>query len=177
MEIRWIKILIGAILISAFYSLPVFAEVIYWEGLTIEIPEESSEPCPVGGQRSRGVGASTRVNGYQLLFLGTCEMTNQEGKVGILLETVSLVPCDRIKHIVYVQMKNEEGMDWDTVAVYEFEDVKENHKDQILTDLMSTLILQEHEKKRTYRLKGLHAVWLNGKGEGKGSYTDGILLE
>lgn len=170
MEIRWIKILIGAILISAFYSLPVFAEVIYWEGLTIEIPEEDSEPCPVGLQNSRA-------DGFGLLFFGTCEMTNQNGKVGILLETVAQVPCDRIKHIVYVQMKNEEETDWNTVAVYEFEDVKENHEDQILTNLLNTMILKDHEKKRTYRLKGLHAVWLNGKGEGKGSYTDGIILE
>lgn len=177
MEIRWIKILIGAILISAFYSLPVFAEVIYWEGLTIEIPEEDSELCPVGVQRSRGVGASTRADGFQLLFFGTCEMTNQGGKVGILLETIAQVPCDRIKHVVYVQMKNEEETDWNTVAVYEFEDVKENHEDQILTQLLNTLILEVHENKRYYRLKGIHAVWLNGKGEGKGSYTRGMLLE
>lgn len=98
------------------------------------------------------------------------------GKIDILIETLAHVPCDEIRHKAYLEQWSDEIQDWVLVDSFMFVEYKEDHPDDDLTALTSTVTVSNQPAGYYYRVQGYHMVWVGDVSQGFSTRTDGVLI-
>lgn len=164
-----LRVFVFSIMIMILNALPTYAaNVFYWNGIEIQEDDGESIILPEGIRRSQG-----QVRG-NIISTGVLDITNEgKGKVGLTIQTIAHVRCDRICNALTLEKWNDSTEDWDQVLRYEFEALQEDNPDEKLTYLINGVDV-ENLQPGTYRARGLHAVYVGTDYEGYSSRTNGI---
>lgn len=169
MKGNWKKLVVCLIVLSFINIFPAYAsETFYWNGIEIQEDDGESIILPEGINRSSGQTRGT------IISTGIVSITNEgKGKVGLTIETLAHIRCDRICNGLILQKWNKTTEEWEEVLYYEFEARQEDNPDEDLILLINGVDV-ENLQPGTYRARGLHAVYLNGEYEGFTSKTEGV---
>lgn len=163
------KLLFITIIMIILNIVPVYASnVFYWNGM--EIQEYGDESIILSENATRSAGQARG----EVISTGLIEISNEgKGKVGLTIETLAHVRCDRICNTLILQRWDESSEEWNEVSSFDFEALQENQPDKDLIYLINGVDI-ENLKPGTYRARGLHAVYLGDMYESFSSKTNGI---
>lgn len=97
------------------------------------------------------------------------------GYMGIFVQTLTHVPADKIKMKVFIDILDEDTMNWQTVQTFDFTYFAEDFADGDLSDPYEDFQVLA-KKGRYYRLQAFHVVWKDGASESFTTATDGLLI-
>lgn len=171
MKNKKIKLILVAVIMMLFNTISAYAsDVFYWNG--IEIREEKDELVILPENVTRSEG-QTRGD---VISTGFINITKEgDRKVGLTIETIAHVRCDRICNDLSLQKWNESTEEWENIVHYEFEALQEDNPDEDLIYLINGVDV-ENLQPGTYRARGIHAVYLGDVYEGYISKTKGIQI-
>ena len=90
-----------------------------------------------------------------------------KGDIGIFIQTLAHVECDKIKNIAVLQ--REEGGKWVEVSRYTYDASKEDFPTEDFT-------VKNQKTGYEYRVVGIHYVESNGKGQSFMTKTKGVMI-
>lgn len=96
------------------------------------------------------------------------------GKMEITISTLAHVECDRIQNIAFLYEQQEDGS-WKEIKRYEYNAYKKDFPTEDLSGLSNVITVEGLKVGNYYRLKGIHCVWADGKGQAFSSKTDAVL--
>lgn len=146
------------------------SNVFYWNGIEIKEEEDELVILPENVTRSQG---QTRGDVISTGFINISKEGDR--KVGMTIETIAHIRCDRICNDLALQKWNESTEEWENIVQYEFEALQEDNPDEDLIYLINGVDV-ENLQPGTYRARGIHAVYLGEKYEGYTSKTKGIQI-
>ena len=91
-----------------------------------------------------------------------------KGDIGIFIQTLAHVECDKIKNIAVLQ--REEGGKWVEVSRYTYDASKEDFPTEELSGM------KNQKTGYKYRVVGIHYVESNGKGQSFMTKTKGVMI-
>ena len=97
-----------------------------------------------------------------------------KGDIGILIQTVAHVECDKIKNIAVLQ--REEDGKWVEVSRYIYDASKEDFPTEDLSGMSNDFTVKNQKTGYYYRVVGVHYVEVNGKGQSFMTKTEGIKI-
>ena len=167
------RIVILTTVISLIMSFSAYASEISWETVqgthneSVLLSEDETVAEDIYQTVARG----------DFLSAGALEvMNNQDGTIGINIDTYAHNDVDRIFHTVFVDQWDEEEEDWIPLASWNFSKSKEETSDGKLSYLMTSFTLTGYETNKYYRARGLHGVEYNDEIEACATETDGVLI-
>ena len=95
-----------------------------------------------------------------------------KGDIGIIIETLAHVECDKIKNIAILQ--REEDGKWVEVSRYTYDAKKEDFPTEDLSGMTNEFTVKNQKTGYKYRVVGIHYVEANGKGQSFMTKTGGI---
>lgn len=163
------KFLFITFMLVIFNVIPAYASnVFYWNGVEIQEYDDESVILPENVTRSTGQARG------EVISTGVIDISNEgKGKVGLTIETIAHVRCDKIRNKMVLQKWDESLEDWIDVTSFEFEALQEDQPDKDLIYLINGVDV-ENLKPGTYRARGFHAVYLGDLYESFSSKTNGI---
>lgn len=163
------KFLFIAVFFTILNTFPVYASnTFYWNGMEIQEYGDESIILPENATNSTGQARG------EVISTGLIDISNEgKGKVGLTIETLAHVRCDRICNTLILQRWDESSEEWNEVSSFDFEALQENQPDKDLIYLINGVDI-ENLKSGVYRARGLHAVYLGGVYESFSSKTNGI---
>lgn len=113
----------------------------------------------------------------EIFSTAIAEITNgKDGKIYVNIETYAHKGVDRIHHAFALDQWNEKTQDWDQVGFWNFEKTKEEEGGNSLFLLSTSITLSGYPMNMYYRVRGMHAVELNGEVETAATETHGVLI-
>lgn len=97
-----------------------------------------------------------------------------KGDIGIIIETLAHVECDKIKNIAVLQ--REENSKWVEVSRYIYDASKEDFPTEDLSGMTNEFTVKNQKTGYKYRVVGIHYVEANGKGQSFMTKTDGVKI-
>ena len=97
-----------------------------------------------------------------------------KGDIGIIIETLAHVECDKIKNIAVLQ--REEDGKWTEVARYTYDAKKEDFPTEDLSGMTNEFTVKNQKTGYKYRVVGVHYVEANGKGQSFMTKTGGVMI-
>ena len=94
-----------------------------------------------------------------------------KGDIGIFIQTLAHVECDKIKNIAVLQ--REEGGKWVEVSRYTYDASKEDFPTEDLSGMTNDFTVKNQKTGYKYRVVGIHYVESNGKGQSFMTKTEG----
>lgn len=163
------KFLYITFMLVIFNAAPAYASnVFYWDGMEIQEYDDESVILPENVTNSTG---QTR---GEVISTGVIDISNEgKGKVGLTIETIAHVRCDRIRNKLVLQKWDESLEEWSEISSFDFEALQEEQPDKDLIYLINGVDI-ENLKSGTYRARGFHAVYLGDLYESFSSKTNGI---
>lgn len=175
MQRNLVKMLAGVLLITGCCTKLVYASPEFSNSMAGNVKSETSWLLPWTESNSRDTQYIEPRN--SIISAAIADISNPGGgKIDILIETLAHVPCDEIRHEAYLERWVEEDNDWATVDSFMFVEYKEDHPNDDLTALTSTVTVSNQPAGYYYRVRGFHNVWLNGVSQGYTTHTDGVLI-
>ena len=95
-----------------------------------------------------------------------------KGDIGILIQTVAHVECDKIKNVAVLQ--REEDGKWVEVSRYTYDADKKDFPTEDLSGMSNDFTVKNQKTGYKYRVVGIHYVEANGKGQSFMTKTEGI---
>ena len=95
-----------------------------------------------------------------------------KGDIGIFIQTLAHVECDKIKNIAVLQ--REEGGKWVEVSRYTYDASKEDFPTEDLSGMTNDFTVKNQKTGYKYRVVGIHYVESNGKGQSFMTKTKGV---
>lgn len=170
-----VKMMMGTMVMLSLSAIPIYAQEPSVGEMTTVNSERKSTLLPPGVGTSRDVKHSTTRG--SVISTGILEISNEgNGDIGILIETLTHVPCDRIRNKIYLDRWNESTKDWDFIDSYEYNALKADQPNQDLSGLMNSITVKGQPTGYYYRARGAHLAKGNGKIESLSSQTDGVLI-
>ena len=114
------------------------------------------------------------VNGFSVDTATTRISNLGKGDIGIIIETLAHVECDKIKNIAILQ--REEDGKWVEVSIYTYDAKKEDFPTEDLSGMTNEFTVKNQKTGYKYRVVGIHYVESNGKGQSFMTKTDGIKI-
>ena len=166
--------LICAGLIMAASVLPVYAaEVESVNGVEVEEADYNITRL-VDENTSEGIAQGIEPRG-SIIDTALTRISNLgKGDIGILIQTVAHVECDKIKNIAVLQ--REEDGKWVEVSRYIYDASKEDFPTEDLSGMSNDFTVKNQKTGYYYRVVGVHYVEVNGKGQSFMTKTEGIKI-
>lgn len=112
-----------------------------------------------------------------IISTGTLRISNeQDGSIGVFMQTLAHVDVDETIFGVYLDRWIDSEKRWANVDHYTFSYTKEEYPDEDLAMKSLSFRIIGQPVDCYYRLRGLHAVVLNGTREMLTTETQGVLL-
>lgn len=168
------RIAVITLILSLMFAFVAFANVEGedWEQYT-DI-NYKSELLPSGVNSS--YGSSNKGARGEYIAVATVGLINEgNGKMTVLASTSSHTYCDRIRMKIYLDKYNESKSTWENVKTLTY-DVKSSDVGGEL-NLVNEEKLVTVQKGYSYRVRGVHTVYQNGKSENFSTYSKGVLAE
>lgn len=110
-----------------------------------------------------------------IIDTATVQISNLgKGDIGIIIETLAHVECDKIKNIAVLQ--REENSKWVEVSRYIYDASKEDFPTEDLSGMTNEFTVKNQKTGYKYRVVGIHYVEANGKGQSFMTKTDGVKI-
>lgn len=110
-----------------------------------------------------------------IIDTATVQISNLgKGDIGIIIETLAHVECDKIKNIAVLQ--REEGSKWVEVSRYTYDASKEDFPTEDLSGMTNEFTVKNQKTGYKYRVVGIHYVEANGKGQSFMTKTGGVMI-
>lgn len=170
------KLLISLLIcvaVSLIMVMPVMAQEFSWDKYpcvspdSVLLPPEQKESNFVFTPYARG-------DMIAVARLGISNAGN--GKIGVTAQTLAYIPVDKIRMRIYLDKWIESEERWATIYDWDYTFLKTDNPGEDLTVANVNFNVLNQEKNCYYRLRGLHAVWLNGGSEGFSTETHGVLI-
>lgn len=101
----------------------------------------------------------------------------EDGKIGVLIETRCHVECQKIRNIAILDRYNEETGQWVEQERRDFTETKDDYPDEIFSHLSNGFTIENQETGYYYRVRGIHnATSADGKTQTSSTRTEGILV-
>lgn len=97
-----------------------------------------------------------------------------KGDIGIFIQTLAHVECDKIKNIAVLQ--REENGKWVEVSRYTYDAKKEDFPTEDLSGMTNDFTVKNQKTGYEYRVVGIHYVEANGKGQSFMTKTKGVMI-
>lgn len=170
---KFLKCLIICLIISSMTSLTVLADDFDWGKFPCVSPE-SVLLSPEQTVATFRFLPKTRGN-----FISTAVLSISNeggGVVGVFAQTLTHYPIDKCRMRIYLDRWYEDRQDWVMQDYWDVTFLKENEEGGILTMPAVSFNVENQPTGYHYRLRSLHAVWLNGVSEGLSAQTHGVLI-
>ena len=149
------------------------ADTQYIYGVSVE-EADYSNACLLNENVSEGIARGIEPRG-SIIDTALTRISNLgKGDIGILIQTVAHVECDKIKNIAVLQ--REEDGKWVEVARYIYDASKEDFPTEDLSGMSNDFTVKNQKTGYYYRVVGVHYVESNGKGQSFMTKTDGIKI-
>ena len=119
-------------------------------------------------------GFSIEVADYNTTRLLDENSAEGVGDIGIIIETLAHIECDKIKNIAILQ-RQEDGK-WVEVSRYIYDAKKEDFPTEDLSGMTNEFTVKNQKTGYYYRVVGVHYVESNGKGQSFMTKTEGIKI-
>ena len=161
-------------MIIAMSMMQVYAgDVEQLNGTSVE-QADYSNTCIVDENISEGIAKGVEPRG-SIIDTALTRISNLgKGDIGILIQTVAHVECDKIKNIAVLQ--REENGKWVEVSRYTYDASKEDFPTEDLSGMSNDFTVKNQKTGYYYRVVGVHYVEANGKGQSFMTRTDGIKI-
>lgn len=160
-------------MLSFLMSMTAFANEITWESAPGHHNQSTLLP-------STELSAKDVVQRYargEIISAGVVEISNpQNGTIRIGIETYAHRNVDMIRHAVFLDQWDDEDNDWVQVDLWDFTKYKEENENNTLSHYSVSFTVSGYPSNRYYRVRGLHAVELDGDIEACSSETNGIII-
>ena len=172
--IKKLYTLICAGMIIAASMMQVYAaDTQYINGVSVE-EADYSNACLLNENVSEGIARGIEPRG-SIIDTALTRISNLgKGDIGILIQTVAHVECDKIKNIAVLQ-RQEDGK-WVEVSRYIYDAKKEDFPTEDLSGMSNDFTVKNQKTGYYYRVVGVHYVESNGKGQSFMTKTDGIKI-
>ena len=149
------------------------ADTQYINGVSVE-EADYSNACLLNENVSEGIARGIEPRG-SIIDTALTRISNLgKGDIGILIQTVAHVECDKIKNIAVLQ-RQEDGK-WVEVSRYIYDAKKEDFPTEDLSGMSNDFTVKNQKTGYYYRVVGVHYVESNGKGQSVMTKTDGIKI-
>lgn len=149
------------------------ADTQYINGVSVE-EADYSNVCLLNENVSEGIARGIEPRG-SIIDTALTRISNLgKGDIGILIQTVAHVECDKIKNIAVLQ-RQEDGK-WVEVSRYIYDAKKEDFPTEDLSGMSNDFTVKNQKTGYYYRVVGVHYVESNGKGQSFMTKTDGIKI-
>ena len=149
------------------------ADTQYINGVSVE-EADYSNACLLNENVSEGIARGIEPRG-SIIDTALTRISNLgKGDIGILIQTVAHVECDKIKNIAVLQ-RQEDGK-WVEVSRYIYDAKKEDFPTEDLSGMSYDFTVKNQKTGYYYRVVGVHYVESNGKGQSFMTKTDGIKI-
>lgn len=149
------------------------ADTQYINGVSVE-EADYSNACLLNENVSEGIARGIEPRG-SIIDTALTRISNLgKGDIGILIQTVAHVECDKIKNIAVLQ-RQEDGK-WVEVSRYIYDAKKEDFPKEDLSGMSNDFTVKNQKTGYYYRVVGVHYVESNGKGQSFMTKTDGIKI-
>ncbi len=149
------------------------ADTQYINGVSVE-EADYSNACLLNENVSEGIARGIEPRG-SIIDTALTRISNLgKGDIGILIQTVAHVECDKIKNIAVLQ-RQEDGK-WVEVSRYIYDAKKEDFPTEDLSGMSNDFTVKNQKTGYYYRVVGVHYVESNGKGQSFMTKTDGIKI-
>ena len=171
---RKIYTLICAGFIMAMAAIQVQAgEIKNIDGLSIEVADYNTTRL-LDENSAEGVAVGIEPRG-SIIDTATTRISNLgKGDIGIIIETLAHIECDKIKNIAILQ-RQEDGK-WVEVSRYIYDAKKEDFPTEDLSGMTNEFTVKNQKTGYYYRVVGVHYVESNGKGQSFMTKTEGIKI-
>lgn len=166
--------LICAGIIAIVAAMPIqAAEIKEINGTKIEAADYSNSLF-LGENASEGIAQGSMERG-RIIDTATVQITNLgKGDIKILIETLAHVECTKIKNIALLE--REEDGKWVEVSRYVFDAKKEDFPTEDLSGMTNEFVVENQKTGYQYRVRGVHYVEADGKGQSFMTKTNGIMI-
>ena len=149
------------------------ADTQYINGVSVE-EADYSNACLLNENVSEGIARGIEPRG-SIIDTALTRISNLgKGDIGILIQTVAHVECDKIKNIAVLQ--REEDGKWVEVSRYIYDASKEDFPTEDLSGMSNDFTVKNQKTGYYYRVVGVHYVEVNGKGQSFMTKTEGIKI-
>ena len=149
------------------------ADTQYINGVSVE-EADYSNACLLNENVSEGIARGIEPRG-SIIDTALTRISNLgKGDIGILIQTVAHVECDKIKNIAVLQ--REEDGKWVEVSGYIYDASKEDFPTEDLSGMSNDFTVKNQKTGYYYRVVGVHYVESNGKGQSFMTKTEGIKI-
>ena len=149
------------------------ADTQYINGVSVE-EADYSNACLLNENVSEGIARGIEPRG-SIIDTALTRISNLgKGDIGILIQTVAHVECDKIKNIAVLQ--REEDGKWVEVSRYIYDTSKEDFPTEDLSGMSNDFTVKNQKTGYYYRVVGVHYVESNGKGQSFMTKTEGIKI-
>ena len=171
---RKIYTLICAGFIMAMAAIQVQAgEIKNIDGFSIEVADYNTTRL-LDENSAEGIAVGIEPRG-SIIDTATTRISNLgKGDIGIIIETLAHIECDKIKNIAILQ-RQEDGK-WVEVSRYIYDAKKEDLPTEDLSGMTNEFTVKNQKTGYYYRVVGVHYVESNGKGQSFMTKTDGIKI-
>jgi len=161
------------LIISSMMGLTVLADDFDWSRFPCVTPDSVLLPP---GQAKSDVWYYPKQRGDYIAGANLSISDEGNGTIGIFAQTLTHYPIDKCRMRVYLDRWYENKNAWENLDYWDITFLKENEESGVLT--MPTIYFHAYDLPTGYyyRLRGLHAIWVNGTTEGFSTQTDGIKL-
>ena len=171
MRKKLVSFICAAVMMAAIPMQAHAAELTNVNGVSIETADYSDSYFLEDGS-AEGIAKGIEQRG-SIIDTATVQISNLgKGDIGIIIETLAHVECDKIKNIAVLQ--REEDGKWTEVARYIYDAKKEDFPTEDLSGMTNEFTVKNQKTGYKYRVVGVHYVEVNGKGQSFMTKTEGI---
>ena len=168
-----LKLSFLVLLISLLMPTTIFASQWDWASM----PGHHNQSILLGDEYKNATDSIYRYARGEYLAEGTIKITNeQNGDIGIDVDTLSYVNADRIIHTVFLDVWDDINEDWVQVGYWNFEKTKAEAENGELYLLSTSITASGYGANKYYRVRGLHGVEYHDELEACATETNGVLI-
>lgn len=174
MKIRnYFRGLVICFLICSMFTLTAYAEEFDWD----KFPCVTPESMLLQPQKKKSLVRYQPFLKGDFITNATLSISNEEnGTIGVYAQTLAYVKIDKCRMRIYLDRWIEEENRWAMVDNWDFTITEPEPPETELTMATLSFNVINQPAGNYYRLRGLHAVWLNGKTESFSTQTDGVYI-
>lgn len=171
---KWLGLCMAAVILGSVYTIPAQAAEIEMGIPAVQNADEEKMLTLENGQRAEATAYGIEARG-SIISTAMVSLENLTGgKMGISISTFAHVECERIQNIAYLYKQEDDGS-WTELKRYEYNAYKKDFPTEDLSGLTNTVTVSGLETGKYYKVRGIHCVWADGKGQAYSTRTDAIL--
>lgn len=171
--IKSLRAVLSILIISSMLTLTSYAGSFDWYQYPCVTPESVLLPPE---QKRSTIIYTPRVRG-DVIAQATLSISNEGGGIiGIYAQTLAYVKIDKCRMRIYLDRWVEEENRWAMVDNWDYTITEAENPGEDLSMATVSFKVTNQPAGYYYRLRGLHAVWLNGASEGFSTETHGVQI-